>query len=202
MAETLSKFGVPLDGTRLGILHPKQSYRSRVIMKNSGAQGAKLSEMTQNVVSVSRPSLTSTNDIEVQAYNSKANLAGKHYWADVTLKLRDDITSAVASHVGAQMQKQFNFFEQTSAVAGINYKFSMEVHVLDGTDGDALEVWNLEGCYLGGVEYGEHDYGSSDAVEISMTIKIDNATHVKGPAGTVDPMPENGVEGIPGRTFG
>lgn len=202
MAETLSKFGVPLDGSRLGILHPKQSYRFRVLFTNFGNLGASMKELTQNVKTVSRPQLASTNDIEVHSYNSKANLAGKHYWGDVTLQMRDDITSAVAKHVGAQMQKQFNFFEQTSAVAGINYKFGMQIHEMDGTDGDALEIWNLEGCYLKTVEYGDHDYASSDEMNIQMTIAIDNATHIKGAAGTVDPMTPDGTAGLPGRTFG
>jgi hypothetical protein len=202
MAETLSKFGVPLDGSRLGILHPKQSYRFRVLFKNFGVQGADLKELTAGVKTVTRPQISSTNDVMLHSYNSIGKIAGKHEWGDMTLTVRDDLTSAVAKHVGAQMQKQFNFFEQTSAVAGINYKFSMEVQMLDGTDNEALEAWVCEGCYLKGVEYGEHDYESSESMMISMTISIDNATHIAGPAGTVDPMVPEGVAGIDGRTFG
>lgn len=205
MAETLSKFGVPLaDGSRSGILHPKQSYRFRVVFKNFGIPGADLKELTAGVKTVTRP-VPSAEEVMLHSYNSVGKISGKTTWGDITLTVRDDITSAVAKHVGAQMQKQFNFFEQTSAVAGINYKFSMEVQMLDGTDGDALESWVCEGCYLKSVEYGEHDYENSDAVMISMTISLDNATHIAGPAGSVDPMTPGEVEftdGGTGRTFG
>lgn len=203
MAErTLDKFGVPLAGESLGILHPKQSYRFRVLFKNFGNIGGNMKEMTQNVMSVGRPNPT-TDEVLLHSYNSIGKIAGKYSWADISLKLRDDLNSSVAKHVGAQMQKQFNFFEQTSAVAGINYKFTMEIQELDGTRGDALEIWQCEGCYLKGVEYGEHDYSSSEAMEITLSISMDNATHIKGPAGTVDPMTPEGVTGIAGnRTFG
>jgi len=192
---TLDKFGVPLDGQKLGILHPKQSYRFRVVFNNFGT-GNNLREMTQNVMTVGRPTPTFA-DVELHAYNSHAKLAGKATWGDIELKLRDDINSSVASAVGAQLQKQFNFFEQTSAVAGVNYKFTMELHVLDGTDADALEEWICEGCYLSSVAYGDHDYSSSDPMEVTLTIKIDNATQIAGPnnnGGSVvggDPFPND-----------
>ena len=201
MADTLSKFGVPLAGERLGILHPKQSYRFRVLFSNFGNLGGTMKDLTQNVVKVSRPQLSDVSKVDLHSYNSRAQIAGKHLWGDITLSLRDDITSASAKHVGAQMQKQFNFFEQTSAVAGVNYKFKMEIQELDGTDGDPLEIWVCEGCFLTQVNYNEHDYGSSDEMLIDLTIAIDNATHIRGPAGSADPMVETGgVTGLPGTT--
>ena len=190
---TLDKFGVPLNGTKLGILHPKQSYRFRVVLNGFG-NGINLREMTQNVMTVGRPTPTFA-DVDLHSYNSHAKIAGKASWGDIELKLRDDINSSVASAVGAQLQKQFNFFEQTSAVSGANYKFSMELHVLDGTDNEAMEEWFCEGCYLSSVGYGDHDYSSSDPMEVTLTIKIDNATQIAGPnnnGGHVqagDPMP-------------
>ena len=202
---TLDKFGVPLNGTKLGILHPKQSYRFRVVLNNFG-NGNNLREMTQNVMKCGRPQFKQ-DEIALHAYNSIAYIGGKADWETITLTVRDDITSAVASSVGSQLQKQFNHFEQTSAVAGINYKFTMEIHVLDGTDNDALEQWNLEGCWLTGVTYGEHTYETSDPMEVEMTIRFDNATQIAGPntnEGTVvggDPF-ENANSPTGGTTFG
>jgi len=202
---TLDKFGVPLNGAKLGILHPKQSYRFRIVL-NSFGNGNNLREMTQNVISVGRPSFKQ-EEVALHAYNSIGYIGGKADWEPLELKVRDDITSAVASATGAQLQKQFNHFEQTAAVAGINYKFTMQIHVLDGTDNDALEQWNLEGCWLTSVAYGEHAYESNDAMEVTLSVRFDNATQVAGPNtndGTVvggDPMPN---EGSPtgGTTFG
>ena len=53
MAVTKDKFGVPIDGNRLGILQPKLRYRFRVILTGFGA-GGRTDEMTSNIV-VTRP---------------------------------------------------------------------------------------------------------------------------------------------------
>lgn len=175
----LSKFGIPLDGSKLGILHPKQKYRFRVVWQNFGENGG-LREMTQNVVKCSRPKV-SHEEIKLDSYNSVAWIAGKHSFEPIEITLRDDITNAVLSAVGAQVQKQMNHFEQTSAVAGINYKFAMEIHSMDGTDNEQLESWVLDGCWVKDVQYGEGDYSSGEVQEVVLTIRFDNATNVSGP---------------------
>lgn len=175
----LAKFGVPLDGNKLGILHPKQKYRFRVIWQNFGENNG-LREMTANVMTVTRPQIT-YEDIKLDSYNSVAWIMGKHSFEPIEIKLRDDITNSVISSVGAQIQKQMNHYEQTSAVAGINYKFSMEIQSLDGTDNDALESWVLDGCFIQNATYSEGDYASGEVNEVTLSIRYDNATNVSGP---------------------
>lgn len=175
----LAKFGVPLDGGKLGILHPKQKYRFRVVWQNFGDNGG-LREMTANVVSVTRPKIT-YSDIELHSYNSVAWIMGKHTFDQIEVVLRDDITNSVISSIGAQVQKQMNHYEQTSAVAGINYKFAMEIHSLDGTDNDELESWVLDGCFITNVSYESGDYSSGDVQTVTVGIRYDNATNVSGP---------------------
>lgn len=175
----LSKFGIPLDGSKLGILHPKQKYRFRVVWQNFGENNG-LREMTQNVVTCTRPKIT-YNEVELHSYNSVAWVQGKHTFETIEITLRDDITNAVISSVGAQVQKQMNHFEQTSAVAGINYKFAMEIHSLDGTDNEQLESWVLDGCWITSAAYGDGDYASGDPNMVTLTIRFDNATNVSGP---------------------
>jgi hypothetical protein len=176
---TLSKFGVPLNGAPLGILHPKQKYRFRVTFQGLGENNG-LREMTANVVTCTRPKV-SYEEVKLDSYNSVAWIQGKHTFEPIEMKLRDDITNSVISSVGAQIQKQMNHFEQTSAVAGINYKFTMTIDTLDGTDNDALESWNLEGCWLTSAQYDEGDYASGDPMMVTLSIRYDNATNVAGP---------------------
>ena len=176
---TLSKFGVPLDGANLGILSPKQKYRFRVIWQNFGDNsGAR--QLTQSVISCTRPKV-GFDEVKLDAYNSIAWIQGKHTFEPIEIVLRDDITNSVASSIGAQLQKQFNFYEQTSAVAGINYKFDMQIHSLDGTTNDELESWVLEGCWLKDTTYSEGNYEDAKAQEIKLSIRFDNATNVSGP---------------------
>lgn len=175
----LSKFGVPLDGTKLGILHPKQSYRFRIVFKNFGLNDL-VREMTQNVVTVQRPTIE--HEITtLESYVSRAYIAGKHTWNTIDITLRDDINNSVISAVGAQLQKQVNHWEQTSSVAGVNYKFGLEIHSLDGTNNEELESWELAGCFLSNVSYPEGDYASSDSQVVTLTVRYDNAINVTGP---------------------
>ena len=52
--------------------------------------------------------------------------------------------------------------------------------MLDGGNGvnqpNVLETWELYGCYVSQVNYGEVNYASgTDLVKIALTIKFDNA---------------------------
>jgi hypothetical protein len=176
---TLSKFGVPIDGVNQGVLHPKQKYRFRVVWYNFG-ENFGLREMTANVMTCTRPKVT-YEEVKLDSYNSVVWIQGKHSFDAIEIKLRDDITNSVITSVGAQVQKQMNHFEQTSAVAGINYKFAMEIHSLDGTVNEELESWYLEGCFINVAQYGDGDYSSGDPQEVTLTIRFDNAVNLAGP---------------------
>lgn len=176
---TLDKFGAFVDGSALGLLHPKQQYRFRVLFKNFG-DSTKLRELTQNVVSCQRPSYE-FDEARIDSYNSVAWIAGKQIFNTIDIVLRDDITNAVSSAIGAQVQKQKNYYEQTSAVAAVNYTFGLEIHSLDGTNNEELERWELEGCWIKSAQYPEGIYESSEISSISLTIRYSNATHIQGP---------------------
>lgn len=193
----LSKFGVPLDGAKLGILQPKLKYRFRVLFEGFGVN-ENLRELTAQIMSVGRPSIT-YSEIAVHSYNSIAYAMGKHEWQTIELSVRDDINNSVSSAVGAQVQKQLNHFEQTGPVSGTNYKFDMQIHTLDGTNGEALEVWEIEGCFLTNIQNQDFNYEeSSGMMNIAMTVRYDNATLLAGPntndGNTVggDPFPNLG----------
>jgi hypothetical protein len=177
---TLQNFGVPLGGGagRGGMLMPKVKNRFRVIVTNFGVPSGSIA-LTQQVVTVSRPNVTFAPQT-VHSYNSTAYYAGKAEWETVSLNVRDDITNAVSSLVGAQLQKQMNFFDQTVPAAAGDYKFGMLVHSLDGGNDVVLEEWVFEGCFLSQTNYQSYDYGSSDAMTIEMTIRFDNVTMSNG----------------------
>jgi hypothetical protein len=180
MAETLSKYGVPLGGGqgRGGLLQLKYKYRFRVRVINFGPIAGGL-DLTQQVQSVGKPKV-SYEPVEVHSYNSKAYYAGKHNWEEINLVVKDDISNNVSRLVGHQMQKQLNHFEQTAFAAGINYKFVMLIETMDGGNDNVLETWTLEGCFLSNVDYMDLDYGDSQFQTISMQVRYDNATLADG----------------------
>jgi len=196
---SLSRMTVPLASDQSspvqGLLMPKLKYRFRVIFENLGVSTPR-TELTKQVMDFTRPTV-SFEAIDVPIYNSTIKLAGKYSWGDLTCQVRDDAGGQVSRLVGEQLQKQLDFMEQSSAAAGIDYKFLTRFEVLDGGNGAnepiALETWEIYGCYLSEVNYNSMDYGSSEVVSISMTIRFDNA--VQTPAGS-------GVGAVIGRTIG
>jgi hypothetical protein len=180
MANTLTKFGVPLQngGGRGGLLSPKLKYRFRVRFINFGPIAGGL-ELTQQVVTCDKPTVT-FQEVSLHSYNSTAYIQGKHEWATINMGLRDDITNNISRLVGHQNQKQLNHFEQTSFASGINYKFTTFIEVLDGGNDAVLESWILEGCFLTSINYGSLDYSSSDQQMIDLTIRYDNAKQADG----------------------
>jgi hypothetical protein len=185
---SLTKFTVPLatdqSSSTQGLLMPKLAYRFRVSFEQFGTSQP-VSELTKQVMDVTRPQVQ-FGDITIDAYNSKIKMIGKPEWQDVTVNLRDDAAGNVTRLIGEQLQKQFDFMEQASAVSGFDYKFIMRIEMLDGGNGvnqpNVLETWELYGCFLQQVQYGEMNYSTNDPVKIQLTIKYDNA--VQTPIGS------------------
>ena len=157
---------------------PKVKNRFRVIVTNFGVPSGSIA-LTQQVVTVGRPNVN-FNPQPVHSYNSIAYYAGKAEWEAVSLTVRDDVTNSVSSLVGAQMQRQMNFFDQTVPLAASNYKFGMLMDTLDGGDDTVLEEWTFEGCFLATVNYQTFDYASADAMTIEMSVRYDNVTQGGG----------------------
>ena len=185
---SLSKFTVPLStdqsASAQGLLMPKLKFRFRVSFENFGVSQP-TTELTKQVMEFTKPKM-SFNEIEIPVYNSRVYLAGKPEWETVTCMLRDDASGEVSKRVGEQMQKQFDFMEQASAAAGIDYKFVTKFETLDGGNGSSepvvLETWELYGTYISNVDYSDGNYSTNDPMTIKLTLRYDNA--IQTPIGT------------------
>ena len=174
---------------------PKLQYRFRVTFNNFGVS-TPTTELTKQVVDVSRPTVA-FDPIVVDVYNSRVNLAGKHTWEAITVNLREDVNNNVQKLVGEQLQKQVDFYEQSSAASGLDYKFTTVIELLDGGNGanvaNILETFELYGCYLENAAYNQLAYSASEVVTIALSIKYDNA--IQTPQGV-------GIGSTVGRTLG
>ena len=175
---TASKFGVPTgDNTGRGdLLAPKLAYRWRVRAVHFGPISGG-TEFTQQVQTCGKPGISYAG-ITIHSYNSVAYMPGKHTWQPITIVLRDDITNAVQKLVGHQMQKQLNNLEQTGFAAGINYKFTLFIEDMDGSNDGVLQTAVLEGCYLTSVAYSGLDFSSSSVQTITLNVQYDNCTYI------------------------
>jgi len=196
---SLTKFTVPIDGDQSaasqGLLMPKLKYRFRASFENFGISTPR-TEMTKQVMNITRPAVTFEESM-IEIYNSKVYLAGKHTWDPITVNLRDDVNGGVTKLCGEQIQSQFDFMEQSSASSGIDYKFVTRFELLDGGNGanapSVLETWELYGCFVQNINYNDLDYASQEPVQITMSIRFDNA--VQTPLG-------DGIGSAVARTLG
>lgn len=183
---SLTKFTVPLSGNQSastqGLLMPKLQFRFRASFDNFGVS-TPTTELTKQIVSFARPQVA-MEPITIPVYNSVAYIAGRPTWQPAQVVLRDDAGGNVSRLVGEQLQKQYDFMEQASSSAGIDYKFTARLEMLDGGNGTiepvVLETWELYGCFLSDVNYGEANYANNEPMTIAMTIRMDNALQTTG----------------------
>ena len=202
---TLTNISIPTEdggGSNSSLLMPKLQYRFRVLFENIGTTGGPdgIREITRQVVDVTRPNI-SFDQMTIDAYNSRSYLAGKHTWEPITLTLREDANNNVQKIIGQQLQRQFDFFEQSSAVSGGTYKFITKIEILDGGNGAngsaIIDRFQLVGCYIESANYNTLAYATSDAVTTSLTIRYDNASNQIN-AGSTQPDTLGGAGGPPG----
>lgn len=187
---SLNRFTVPLSATQAattqGLLMPKLKYRFRVTLDQFGVPGLPTTELTKQVMNVTRPEV-SFEEVKLPVYNSTVKILGKHSFADAKLTIRDDASGVVTRKVGEQLQKQFDFFEQSGAASAVDYKFRMRVEILDGGNGQyepvTLESFEFLGCWVKQATYQGGDYSSNDPMDISLTICYDNAIQLEAPGG-------------------
>jgi len=182
-------------GGNQGLLMPKLQFRFRVNFLNFGTNTSTV-ELTKQVIDCSRPQVQ-FQEITLPIYNSTMYLAGKATWQTMSINIRDDASNSVSRLVGQQLQKQMDFVEQASAASGQDYKFQTNIEILDGGNGAnapiVLETWELYGCFVQTANYNTLNYGTNEAVTISMTLRYDNA--IQSPIGS-------GVGSTVGRTAG
>jgi hypothetical protein len=168
----ITSLGVPDSANNTTTIMPKLAYRFRVTFIGDGFSPTP----TRSVISVSRPALTH-EEVIVESYNSKIYLAGKHTWDPVSIVLRDDVDSAVIRELNNQLNRQVDHAQQSSPRAGSAYKFQVAVESLDGGSPEpgVLDRFELAGCYISNIQYGDMNYGDSSQVQITVQIRYDNA---------------------------
>jgi hypothetical protein len=184
----LSNFTVPLasdqSATTQGMLMPKLKFRFRLSFENFGVS-TPTTELTKQVAEAARPQVKFSQQ-KIEVYNSTINYAGKPTWDPITIKLRDDVSGSVSKLIGEQIQKQFDFFEQSSAAAAGDYKFTLRIEMLDGGNGSQnvgiLETWELYGCYVESSNWQDLKYSAQEAATIDISIRFDNAVQTNGGA--------------------
>ena len=172
---TINDIGIP--GVGSGILQPKLKNRWRVTFANLGG-GVDSQPLSHQAITVTRPVL-SFEEVQLDRYNSRAWVAGKHTFEPMTITLEDDVTGGATQVIQEQLQNQQQLIGAGGqflqpAGEGSLYKFVTYLDLLDGNE-QVIEKWTVEGCWFQNVDYMDLDYAASEAVQITMTIRYDHA---------------------------
>ena len=124
------------------------------------------------VKSTDRPSFSIAEEM-IPFINSKRYIAGRLTFNTISLTLHDPIAPSGAQQV---MEWIRTHAESVSGRAGYAdfYKRDMQLKLLDPV-GTVVELWDLKGCFLTDVNYGNLDYSDdSGNMDISLTVRFDN----------------------------
>ena len=118
-----------------------------------------------------RPAVT-TAEVEVPFLNATRYIAGKTKFEQINLTLHDPIAPSGAQQV---MEWIRTHYESVSGRAGYAdfYKRDAQLKLVDPI-GTVIELWDLKGCVLTSVGFGELTYGDPGMLEISLGMKFDN----------------------------
>lgn len=162
-----------------GIAQPlqKQKWQLEFIGLSADGQGLK-----QNAVTCELPKLEFER-IQLDAYNSRAYIAGKHTFQPINIVLRYDTGGRVQTALVAQLERQQNLVAvapsrlMPSSAAGALYKFGLRINLLDGNE-TRLQAWALEGCWINNGDFGDLDYASGEPITATMTLSYDHARNL------------------------
>lgn len=177
---TINDIGIP--GVGSGILHPKLQHKWRVKFTNIGG-GTDAQPLSMQAINVTRPILA-FEPVQLDRYNSRAWVAGKHNFEPMTITVEDDITGTASQVLQSQLQMQQWLIGAEgpflcSAGEGSEYKFGTILEMLDGCEG-VVEKWGVEGCWIENIDYGQLDYAVSETVQIAITLRYDHARQIIG----------------------
>lgn len=163
---------------------PKLGYRFIVKLEGFSASeiDANSRTLTGHVVSVTPPDFVQ-DEVPVDVYTSKYFVAGKHGFGDITLELRNDLDGEVVEIVQRQLDKQYDAKTQSHARQAKDFKFTVKILYLDGSNGlnthpNIKEAFVCTGCWLKSVNWGQLQYSSNDPVSLTLTIRPDNVYHI------------------------
>ena len=172
---TINDIGIPGVGT--GVLQPKLKNHWRITFANLGA-GVDSQPLSMQAITVTRPILN-FEEIQLDRYNSRVWVAGKHMFEPMTLTFEDDISGTASAVLQAQLQEQQHLIGAegpflAKGTEGSLYKFVTYLDLLDGNE-QVVEKWSMEGCWIQNIDYTDLDYAASEAVLITVSMRYDHA---------------------------
>ncbi len=176
---------------------PKRQFRF-LVQLSLGPDGGQ--DVTFLAKSVDRPSYT-ISDNPHQFFNHTFYYPGRVTWNTITLTLVDPVSPNGAELLyqyleTAGVQKPTSIdaatgttITKSSATAAMGRMVIQEIATPTGGGNESQIVgqWELLNPFFTDVNFGSHDYGSEDMIDIGITVRYDWAEYVGGVVGPVVP---------------
>ena len=124
------------------------------------------------IKSAKRPDYTIA-PITIDYMNSQRHVAGRSTFGDMSLTLYDPIAPSGAQQVMEWIRTHFESVSGRSGYADF-YKRDAQIKLVDPI-GTVIELWDLRGCQIANATFGELAYGDAQALNITLSLKYDNA---------------------------
>ena len=113
------------------------------------------------------------DEVVLEHINVKRYVKGKGAWQPLEITLYDPIVPSASQAV---MEWVRQHHESVTGRQGYSdfYKKDITFNLL-GPVGDIVEEWTLKGAFIQSANFGDIDYGTSDPVEIALTLQYDYA---------------------------
>lgn len=106
--------------------------------------------------------------------NTKRYVSGKMAWNPIAVTMHDPIAPSAAQKIMDWVRVNYEPLTGRMGYAAF-YKKDITLKLLD-PQGTVVELWDLTGAWPQDINWGDLDYATSDNVEISFSLRFDNAT--------------------------
>tara|TARA_B100000287_G_scaffold257848_1_gene242380 strand:- start:2966 stop:3454 length:489 start_codon:yes stop_codon:yes gene_type:complete len=124
------------------------------------------------IKTANRPQIT-FEEVELNHMNVKRYVKGKGAWQTLQITLYDPIVPSAAQAVMEWVRLSHESVTGRDGYSDF-YKKDCTFNVL-GPVGDIIEEWTLKGAWIQDASFGDLDFGSSDPVDITVTLRYDYA---------------------------
>ena len=124
------------------------------------------------VKTANRPQVT-FEEVTLEHMNVKRYVKGKAAWQTLQCTLYDPVVPSAAQAVMEWVRLSHESVTGRDGYSDF-YKKDVSFQVL-GPVGDVVEEWTLKGTWIQDAQFGDMDFGASDPIEITLTLRYDYA---------------------------
>jgi hypothetical protein len=152
-----------LEANELMIERFQPKVKNRFIMYIDGIPAWLIKTATKPAINIQKK--------EIDYMNIKRYFAGKAEWQEIDMTLYDPVVPSAAQAVMEWVRLHHESLTGRDGYVDF-YKKEIDLYGI-GPVGDLVEKWRLYGAQITAAKFGDYDFTSDDAIEITLTLAYD-----------------------------